>query len=252
MNTLCGITIVKDAVKYDYCIVECINSMLPICDKVICVYVESEDNTLQLLKSIQSNKLKIIELPKEAWETVQGKERLSYITNVALQDADRLGFTYSLYVQADEVLHENSYGHILSAINTNIEAFLINRVNLWGTPYTKLNVEQHRQPCNEYVIRLAKVKYRTYDDAENIDAFATSEYGNLIRIYHMGFVRKKEVMKSKIINMQCNVFGMADYDKKLDEKEIFTPELWFDNEKDLIPISEPLPKFIQEWAMQRN
>ena len=66
----------------------------------------------------------------------------------------------------------------------------------------------------------------------------------------MGFVRKRSVMKDKIIHLQVNVFGMLDYDKKLDLCEEFNSRLWFDD-IDLKPISEPLPVIIQKWALER-
>ena len=67
----------------------------------------------------------------------------------------------------------------------------------------------------------------------------------------MGFVRKREVMRGKIINMQVDVFGMEHYDSKLDESELFNPDLWFDPKTDLKPIDEPLPAIIQNWAKER-
>lgn len=252
MNTICGITMVKNAVKYDYCIKEAIESMLPVCDHVICVYVESEDGTLEILNSIDSNKLQIIELPESEWDVIQGKERLSYITNIGIQSADKLGFTYVLYVQADEVLSEKSYDSIKKAVNDNQEAYMCRRINLWKSPYLELDVPINRLPCSNYVIRLAKVRYRAVDDAESIGAHCNFDYAEQIKIWHMGFVRKKEVMKSKIINMQVGVFSMGDYDRKLDMAEVFNPDLWFNPEEDLKPISEPLPQLIENWAFERR
>lgn len=66
----------------------------------------------------------------------------------------------------------------------------------------------------------------------------------------MGFVRKREVMKAKVINMQEGVFEMANHDIKLDRSDIFQPELWFDD-NDLKLIDEPLPLLIQNWAKER-
>jgi hypothetical protein len=59
-------------------------------------------------------------------------------------------------------------------------------------------------------------------------------------------------MKAKIINMQCGVFGMADYDQKLNDCDVFNPDLWFNPINDLMPIVKPLPKIIEKWAKERK
>ena len=56
-----GFTFIRNAIKYDYPIVEAIKSILPICDEFIIAIGNSEDETLQLIKNINSPKIKIIE-----------------------------------------------------------------------------------------------------------------------------------------------------------------------------------------------
>ena len=62
---VCGFTIVRNAEKYDYPIVESIKSVLDICDKFIVLVGNSDDNTIELLKSINSEK---IELVNSVWD----------------------------------------------------------------------------------------------------------------------------------------------------------------------------------------
>lgn len=250
MSSLAGITIAKNTTKYDYCIKECILSMLPICDAVFVAYVESEDDTLEVISSIDSDKVKIIYLTEQDWNTYNNKERLSYITNIAISEAEVAGYKYALYVQADECLHEMSYPSIKLAIESNHESFLINRINLWKDCNHELNVEHHRKPCSTEVVRLAKTIYRAYDDAESIFAPVNNIVSNAC-IVHYGFVRKKEIMKDKIINMQQGVFAMENYDSKLDQCEVFNPDLWFDPSTDLIPLTVSTPKVMEEWVKVR-
>ena len=47
-----GFTFIKDAIIYDYPIVEAINSILPICDEVVVAVGKSNDETLELIKTI--------------------------------------------------------------------------------------------------------------------------------------------------------------------------------------------------------
>jgi len=252
---LAGISILKNAVKYDYCFEESIKSLLAVCEVVIVAYVESEDDTLERLMATKYNgtPLIVINLDETDWNFYTDKHRLSYITNIAIQHADRLGFSYVLSVQADEVVHEDSYAEIRKFVESGKDSCLVRRVNLWKTPNHELNVPQDRLPCSNIVLRLAKANYRAYDDAESLTTTtnAQPEINENIVIVHYGFVRKREVMKSKIINMQQGVFGMIDYDKKLDECEVFNPDLWFDPEKDLKPISVTHPKFMENWVKER-
>ena len=55
-----GFTIIRNAVKYDYPVVEAITSILPICDEFIVCVGNSDDETLKLIESIPSDKIKIV------------------------------------------------------------------------------------------------------------------------------------------------------------------------------------------------
>lgn len=65
---IAGFTFIRNAVKNDYAILEAINSILPICDEFIVAVGQSEDETLSLIQSIQSPKIKIIET---IWDDTQ-------------------------------------------------------------------------------------------------------------------------------------------------------------------------------------
>jgi hypothetical protein len=251
MDKLCGTLFVYNGNKYDYCFKEAIRSLFKFCDYVV-VAAGGDDETFEdVLNEVNGKNGYVIEIKNEEWEAQKGKEKLSYFTNIAIQYADKLGFQYQFNLQADEIVHESSYGAIRAAINEMAEGYMCRRVNLWYSPYMQLDVPKNRLPCSNYIVRLAKVNYRSYDDAESIAVGSINlEWAEKIRIYHMGFVRKREVMKDKIINMQEAVFQVS-HDKKLDECEVFNPELWFNKDTDLKIIDEPLPALIQDWAKER-
>ena len=54
-----GFTIVRNAVLYDYPVVEAITSILPVVDEMIVLVGNSDDNTEDLIRSIHSDKIKI-------------------------------------------------------------------------------------------------------------------------------------------------------------------------------------------------
>jgi len=251
--TLGGSIFVRNGVKYDYCFKESILSLLEFCDKVSCVVVEGEDDTEEIVREIDSaNKNLIVTyLPKEEWDAQQGKaqSKLCYFTDIAISKLDT---DYNFYQQADEILHEKYYDKVREVINSKEPAYFCTRINLWKSPYMQLNVPQNRKPCSSEIIRLAKTGFRSYGDAESL-AVPTADYSCVgdIKMYHMGFVRKRDIMKAKVINMQEGVFEMSSHDVKLDGSDIFQPDLWFDPKTDLIPIDEPLPAIIQQWAKER-
>lgn len=249
-KTLGGTIFIRNALKFDYCFIEAIECLKHFCDKVVVVFIHGDDDTYhEIIEKIYNPRnVQIIKLPSDEWGKHGEKERLSYFTNVAIEV---LNTDYNFNLQADEIVHEKSYLAIRKAIETtNHEAFMVSRINLWRSPYTYLNVPQNRLPCSTQIIRLAKTKYRSIDDAESLDAQCVMDFVDDIRIYHMGYVRKREVMKAKVINMQRDVFGMIP-DEKLNGNDLFDPDLWFDPQKDLAIINEPLPLIIQDWAAKR-
>lgn len=246
MKTLGGTLFCYNAVKHDYCVVEAIQCLKEFCDKVVVVDAGSNDGTLDLIMPLANDHCKIVVV--DEWDQQHGREKLNYFTNKAIQLLDT---DYNFNLQADEIVHEDSYAWIRKAMEDGQEGYLCRRYNLWVDPYHMLNVEQSRKPCSTEVVRLAQTHCPSVGDAESLHAnSAYIDYLDKIEIFHMGFVRKREVMKSKIIHMQKDVFEMADYDRRLDKHEQFEPMDYFKPE-DVIPIHKPLPKVIQKWAEER-
>jgi len=249
MNKLTGVTFAYNAITQDYCLKESVESLKEFCDEVVILDAGSTDGTDELIKSFQDKTTRVILCDNEEWKSQQGKYKLSYFTNKAIEQV-KTGWVY--YQQADEITHENSYDAIRMAIQSNIEVgYFAHRFNLWGNPNMVLNVPLDRMPCSPEIVRLTRSFCRAYDDAENLGCFASREYIEQIRIYHMGFVRDKRKHVEKIRHMQAEVFQVG-VDEKLKGMEIFDGAKWFDYEKDLIPIPEPLPRIIQQWAKERE
>jgi len=248
MKTLGGFLFVKDGDTYDYCYRESIMNLLEFCDQVSVCVVESKDNTVDVVNdmALGDGRLVVTYVPLSDWDEQKGKEKLADFQNIAIQ---HLETDYQYLQQADEITHESCFDTIRQAMKTDLEAFLITRINLWGSPYTQLNVPQYRKPCSSEVIRLSKRGHPTYGDGESVNAQCVDWFLKSIRMYHMGFVRKKTVQPAKIREMQGNIF-QCGVDSKLDGMEVFDSTKWFGPD-DLIPITEPLPRVIQKWAMER-
>lgn len=243
MKTLGGALFVYNGVKFDYCFEEAIEALMDLCDQVCIVVVKSDDGTEEKVRNLCPDKIIVVD--EELWNATHGKEKLSYFSNIAIANLDT---DYVIYGQADEIFHENSFDVIRKAIEEDKEGFMCTRYNLWRDPFSMLRVEGSRNPCSPQVIRLAKRQYRCIDDAESIGVPSVSfDYVDKIEIFHLGFVRHRDVMKAKVRHMQEKVFEM-DYDKRIDEYDVFNPMQYF-NEEDLVPIPKALPKYVQEWAV---
>ena len=246
MKSLGGAIFCCNAIKYDYHIVESVLNLKEFCDQVVVLDAGSTDGTQDLIKPLADDKTKVVCINE--WENHHGSFKLSYFANLAMHMLDT---DYLYHAQSDEIVHEDSFMWIRKAMEEGKEGYMCRRYNLWKDPYHMLNVEQARKPCSTEIVRLAKRQYRAVDDAESLGVPSVYiDYLDKIEIFHLGFVRKKEVMKEKVKNMQVNVFGMSDYDRRLDEDEYFNPMRYF-NPEDIIPIVKPLPKVIQEWASSR-
>lgn len=245
--TLGGVLFVYNAWKHDYNILESIACLKELCDEVVVLDAGSDDGTAEIVRACEDDKTLCVCLEPEAWLSQTGRDKLSFFQNIA---KSFLGTDYYFLLQADEIIHEDCFPAIREAIKSGSPAFYCSRINLWGSAGTYINVPHDRQPCGTKIIRLAKLKYKSVDDGEGIDAPASQEFIDKIRIYHYGFVRKKEVMKSKIIHMQEDVFNLGHHDPKLDGGEVFDSTLWFSGD-DLSPITEPHSKFIKHWIKNR-
>lgn len=114
-----GFSFIRNAIKYDYPIVEAITSVLPLCDEFVIAVGQSDDDTKQLIRSIDSPKIKIIDT---VWDDSlrEGGRVLAEETNKALaaisSDAD-----WAFYIQGDEVLHEDSIPAVREAMQTYLQ-----------------------------------------------------------------------------------------------------------------------------------
>jgi hypothetical protein len=195
-----GFTIVRNAIKYDYPIVEAITSILPICEEVVVAVGKSEDETLQLIKSIDSPKIKIIET---VWneQLREGGKVLADETNKAFaavsSDSD-----WAFYIQGDEVIHEKYLPVIREAMekyknDSNVEGLLLNYTHFYGS-YDFIGDSRRWYRREIRVIKNDK-NISSYLDAQGfrkngkkLNVKHISAY-----VYHYGWVKPPEAQQAK-------------------------------------------------------
>jgi hypothetical protein len=198
-----GFTFIRNAVKYDYPIVEAISSILPLCDEVIVSIGNSEDETEKLVRSIQSSKIKIYH---SQWNDSlrEGGNVLAEETNKAF-DHVQPEADWCIYIQGDEVIHEKYYPAILSAMEKykddfRIEGLLFKYVHFYAS-YNYIGDSRKWYDHEIRIIRNDKT-IRSYRDAQGFRKDGQKLRVKVIDayIYHYGWVKHPYHQLQKINN----------------------------------------------------
>lgn len=196
-----GFTFVKNAIIYDYPIVEAIRSILPLCDSVVVAVGKSDDNTLDLIRSIDPDKVEILET--EWNESLrEGGRVLALETDKAFQaipeDSD-----WAFYIQGDEVVHEEDYPAIREAMERyqdedEIDGLLFRYRHFYGN-YDYVGAETSWYAREIRILKNNRSIYSFRDaqgfrkgDNEKLNVVPIDAY-----IYHYGWVKRPEVMQKK-------------------------------------------------------
>jgi hypothetical protein len=195
-----GFTIARNVIKYDYPIVEAITSILPLCDEVVVAVGKSEDDTLALIRSIPSPKIKIIET---VWDDRlrEGGKVLAAETDKAF-DATDPESDWCFYIQGDEVLHEKYLPAIRAAMqeyknDRQVEGLLFNYTHFYGSyDYTGDSRMWYRKEIR--VIKNDKA-IRSYQDAQGFRKEGRKLFVKPVdaSIYHYGWVRNPAAQQAK-------------------------------------------------------
>lgn len=203
--SICGFTIIRNALKYDYPVVESIRSALPLVDQMIVLVGESEDGTLDLVKSIDP-KVKVFE---SVWDESmrQGGRVLALETDKALALVPK-EYTWALYLQADEVIHQDDYTNILDACKrweteSECEGLLFSYRHFYGSyDYVATSSRWYR---NEVRIIRNTGNVFSFRDAQGF----RKKPNELLRvrpahahIHHYGWVKPPEKMQLKQYDFQ--------------------------------------------------
>jgi len=225
-----GFSICRNAVKFDYPIVEVIRSALPIVDEFVVNVGQSDDSTLELIRGIDSDKIRIVE---SAWDDSMQKDGLLFSreTNIALS---RCTGDWALYLQADEVLHEADYDAMRRALrdhrfNPSVLGFTFRYLHFYGD----------YRSCNPWFYHRAVRIVRNDGQVESCgdavgfwlkadQGYLQSEHKDRVRpsgatIYHYGWVKAPRVLLDKIRYQSARHHGdqLGAQDARLLAKEAY-------------------------------
>jgi glycosyltransferase involved in cell wall biosynthesis len=127
-----GFSLVSSAVALDFPILESLRSVLPLCDELVVNVGPSDDGTLDLVRTLDDPRLRLIE---GEWNASLGGRMLAVETQRAL---DACRGDWAIYIQADEALHESGLDSLQAALRDNLtdsrtEGLLVDFVHFYGS-----------------------------------------------------------------------------------------------------------------------
>jgi hypothetical protein len=214
---LSGFTIVRNAIKLDFPIVPAIRSVLEVCDEVVVNVGASEDDTRDLVASVQDPRVRIIDT---TWDFTKKNIMLSIETQRAM---DACRGSWGIYIQADEVLHERGARLLKEGVerwdrDDAVEALLVDYRHFYGgfdTIATNRRWYRREVRC----VRLGRKDIHPYQGAQG---FRVGPENRRIRarltgaeMFHYGWARPAEAIQQKLeISKTIYPWGGDRFDKE--------------------------------------
>lgn len=202
--TLYGFTLIRNALKYDYCFRESLASLSGLVNKVFIALGNSEDNTEMVAKSHEN-----VELIHTVWDKKyrQSGYILAQQTNIALQALkqafDDLTAKWGFYLQADEVIDPRDYQQILSDIAYaemhGYDAVRFRYLHFWEH-HNQIAISKKWYPHEVRAVKLNRDIWST-KDAQGFKNVRNPFESDVI-IYHFGHVRVPELYRQKTLNFK--------------------------------------------------
>lgn len=209
-----GFTFIRNAVNYDFPIVESIRSILPLVDELVIALGDSDDNTTEIVTGIQSDKIKIIHTQ---WDSRKYNQRCMIYANqtdIAMQACTG---DWCVYIQGDEVLHENAIPIIRNACekyldDKRVDGFLLRYVHLYGDYEHYITARHFGYPKEIRVVR-RDADIHSWRDAQSFRRIPHFDYTDYCQtenteklrcillkdayVFHYGWCRDPRKMSSK-------------------------------------------------------
>jgi len=260
-----GFTMVKNATKLYFPIKQSILSILPMVDEFVVALgdCDDDDNTLQEIESIQSDKIKIIHAVWDLNKYSRGTEN-AHQTDIAKEACTG---DWLFYLQADEVVHEKYLSVVKKACETylkdkEIEGLLFNYKHFWGD-YEHYHYAHNWYPKEIRVIRNDKdihswesaQSFRKIPDFDGVDyrqqknTFKLKVVNIDAYIFHYGWVRPPFLMTKKKKALDTIHKGKEVVEKNY---ENVPDEFSYGSLGKLAVYKDTHPKVMQEWILKHD
>ncbi|HSB54179.1 MAG TPA: glycosyltransferase [Gemmatimonadales bacterium] len=192
-----GCTLVADALTLEFPVLEAIGSVLPLCDQLIVNVGPSSDGTLDRIQQLSDPRIRIIQ---GEWNRGLGSAMLAVETQRAL---DLARGDWAIYIQADEILHEDGLVPFRDALeradaDPRIEGLLVDFVHFYGTTdWVGTSRRWYRREVR--AVRVA-AGLKSRGDAQGFraaDGRRVRARASGARYFHYGWARPLEALRRK-------------------------------------------------------
>lgn len=246
-----GFTIVRNAIQYDYPVIEAICSVLPLCDEFVVAVGKSDDQTLDVIKGIGSDKIKIIET---VWDDSKrsGGEVLAIETDKAF-DAVSVDSDWAFYIQSDEIVHEKYHQIIKDTLlqwekHKEVEGIVFNYLHFYGS-YQYIGNSRRWYRKEVRVIKNDKA-IRSFKDAQGFRKNGRKLFVKPVDayIYHYGWVKHPAMQQAK--QKSFNKFWHSD--QWLEKNIAQTDDFNYHQIDSLAKFSDSHPAVMQNRIKEQN
>jgi hypothetical protein len=215
-NNLIGFSLLRNGVKYDYSFKESLLSLAPIVENVYLALDKGDDSTIAEIQ-----KLSFVKIIPSTWDmNLKQGHVLSVETNKALS-ALRAEHSsgWGIYLQADEVLHEDDYELLKADIEKaeveGCDAISFRYLHFWKNHH-QLAIAKNWYPQEIRAIKLNSAAV-SYGDAQSFKNH-TKIFFTEARIFHYGHVRAEDIYEKKMEDMS------AMYDSDATVSQYYNPK----------------------------
>lgn len=194
-----GFTIIRNAIIYDFPIVECIKSILDIVDEFIVVAGDSSDATDELLATIDSPKVRIIHT-KWDLETFRSDGTIyAHQTDLALRECKG---DWCFYLQSDEVLHHDALPVVKEACerylnDQRVEGFVLKYIHIYANYKHYIDNLHFAYPLEVRIVR-NRPDVHSWRDAQSFRIY--EDFGD------MNYLRKEGTRKLSCVKLDATIF----------------------------------------------
>jgi hypothetical protein len=200
-------TFIKNGQILGYPFVQSIQSILPIVDEFVVNVGDSEDDTLEMIQSINDKKIRIIQ---SKWNDKMQDRGYVYGQQKMIAQYNCTG-DWAFYIEGDEVYHERDLGQIKKSMkmylnDSNVEALVFDFNHFYGNANSMLNSPGwYRSEA-----RIIKNSIRSYASDGLfwlvLDSNKKGRYPRAkstgVSCYHYGWVRSEQEMNLKSSKVQ--------------------------------------------------
>ena len=247
-----GFSMVRNATKLYYPIKEAIESILPICDEFIVAVGagDDDDKTRERIKSIDSEKIKIIDTVWKEKHFRNGQVN-AIQTNIAL---DECSGDWCFYLQADEVIHEKYLQIIQDRCreflnDDEVEGLVFDYKHFWGDyEHYQISHGWYKREVRVIKNNLGIESYNSAQGFRRSGKPVKAAHANA-EVYHYGWVRPPHLMQSKKKALDTVHLGKEKAKKRYKTKA---------NEFDYGPLDRLAvyngthPQVMQEWISKMD